>query len=304
MIHYDAAFYEMHSNNSSSSAGQVVPYLVSLFSPQSVVDVGCGIGTWAAEFRRQGVPEVMGIDGAYVDKGQLRIPESSFLSRDLEQPLASIRTFDLAISVEVAEHLSPSRASSFVEDLIHLAPVVVFSAAVPFQGGINHVNEQWGSYWHSLFAAKGFRSIDCLRARFWNDPRVAVWYRQNMMVYASEDRIQKLAPFGQTMPLDVVHPELFHLKMAQPLLRVLLKSLPVALKRSLKLRLGIAATELEESKAPSNVEGPLTPLSGISGSTQRPPREEQRTELRSDGIESSASVVPYASGNPQLNKAR
>src|ERR1039458_2823126 len=109
MIPYDTAFYEMHSNNSSSSAGQVVPYLVSLFRPQSVVDVGCGIGTWAAEFRRQGVPEVMGIDGAYVDKSQLRIPESSFLSRDLARPLALRQTFDLAISVEVAEHLSPSQ---------------------------------------------------------------------------------------------------------------------------------------------------------------------------------------------------
>jgi hypothetical protein len=180
----------------------------------------------------------MGIDGAYVDKSQLRISESSFLSRDLERPLASLQTFDLAISVEVAEHLSPSRASSFVEDLIRLAPVVVFSAAVPFQGGKNHVNEQWGSYWHSLFAAKGFRSIDCLRARFWNDPSVAVWYRQNMMVYASEDRIQKFAHLAQTMPLDVVHPELFQLKMTQPPLEVILKGLPDAFKRALKLRCG------------------------------------------------------------------
>ena len=244
MTQYDSAFYKTHLNNSSSSAGQIVPYLVSLFNPQSVVDVGCGIGTWAAEFKRQGVPDVMGIDGAYVDKNQLKIPESLFLSRDLELPLASIRTFDLAISVEVAEHLSPSRASSFVGDLIHLAPVVVFSAAVPFQGGINHVNEQWLSYWHSLFAAKGFRSIDCLRARFWGDPKVAVWYRQNMMVYASEDHIKKFAPFGQTMLLDAVHPELFHVKMARPLLKVLLKSLPGAIKRSLKFHLGIAATEL------------------------------------------------------------
>jgi len=302
MIPYDRAFYEVHSIDSSSSAGQVVPYLVSLFNPQSVVDVGCGIGTWAAEFRRQGVPKVMGIDGAYVDKSQLRIPESSFLSRDLEQPLASIQTFDLAISVEVAEHLSPNRASSFVEDLILLAPVVVFSAAVPFQGGTNHVNEQWVSYWHSLFETKGFRSIDCLRARFWNDPRVAVWYRQNLMVYASEDHIKKLAPFGQTMPLDVVHPELFHLKMAQPLLRILLKSLPGAIKRSLKLHLGIATTELEESKVPSNMRGPLTRLSGISGSKQRAHREEQRTVRCSDEKESSASFVSRASVNSQLNK--
>ncbi len=233
MIPYDKAFYEMHSNSTSSSAEQVVPYVVSLFRPQSVVDVGCGTGTWAAEFRRQGVPEVMGIDGAYIDRSQLRIPESTFLSWDLELPLASRQTFDLAISVEVAEHLSPSRASSFVEDLTSLAPVVLFSAAIPFQGGTNHVNEQWGSYWHSLFVAKGFRAIDCLRARFWNDPSVAIWYRQNMMVYASEDQIQKFAHFDRMMPLDVVHPAVFQ----QPSLRFLLRSIPGAVKRSLKRRL-------------------------------------------------------------------
>lgn len=304
MIPYNTAFYEMYSSICTSSAAKVVPFLVSQFRPQSVVDVGCGTGTWAAEFRRQGVPEVMGIDGAYVDKSQLRIPESSFLSKDLERPLPLIRTFDLAISMEVAEHLSPGRASSFVEDLISLAPVVVFSAAVPMQGGAHHVNEQWGSYWHSLFTRNGFRSIDCLRGRFWNDPGVAVWYRQNMMVYASEDCLQSFAHFSHPMPLDVIHPELFQIKMTQPPLRVILKSLPGAFRRSLKLRLfrdRNAKTRTIEN-SPSIVKARLIPLPGVSRPTQGPHSEEPQAELRSDKKKMCASVVPLAGTNPQFDK--
>lgn len=237
MIPYGTAFYEIHSSICTSSAAQVVPYLVEQFRPRSVVDVGCGTGTWAAEFRRHGVPEVIGIDGAYVDKSELRIPAGSFLSRDLERPLASIRTFDLAISVEVAEHLSPGRASSFVDDLIRLAPVIVFSAAIPFQGGQHHVNERWGSYWHDLFLTRGFVAIDCLRPRFWENTAVGYWYRQNMMVYVPKDRLQSFAPLVGAMPLDVVHPGLFQVKLEEPSLGFLLRKIPGAVRWTVKSRL-------------------------------------------------------------------
>ena len=151
---YDPSFYKARSTGSASSAWSVVPYLMSLLKPRSVVDVGCGTGTWVAEFRQQGVAVALGIDGVYVDKSQLRIPADLFLDWDLELPLEIDQTFDLAISMEVAEHLSRDRAYSFVRDLTHLAQVVVFSAAIPFQGGTNHLNERWASYWKALFEAQ------------------------------------------------------------------------------------------------------------------------------------------------------
>jgi SAM-dependent methyltransferase len=234
---YDQSFFKGISVGSSSSAERVVPYLVSLLKPRSVVDVGCGIGTWAAEFIRQGVAAVLGVDGVYVDKSQLRIPANVFVDWDLELPLALEQTFDLAVSLEVAEHLSPGRASSFVRDLTALAPVVVFSAAIPFQGGINHINEQWSTYWNSLFAAQGFQAVDCLRARFWNDICVESWYRQNMVMYAAKDRVRQFERGGGVMPLDVVHPELFLAKVAHPPLGYLLRSLPSSVKRSFRSRI-------------------------------------------------------------------
>jgi SAM-dependent methyltransferase len=239
MTTYDSSFYKYITGGSASSAERVVPYLVELLKPRSVVDVGCGTGAWTAEFKRQGVEVALGVDGAYIDKSQLRIPPDTFIDRDLEQPLNLDQKFDLAISMEVAEHLSPGRAASFVKDLAHLAPFVVFSAAVPLQGGTNHINEQWAMYWKELFKGQGFQAVDCLRERFWNDPAVEWWYRQNTFLYVAKDRAEQFAHYAGTMPLNVIHPDLFLAKVdPAPLsLGFLVRSLPGAAKRYFSSRI-------------------------------------------------------------------
>ena len=177
---YTPNFYAGQADGSERSAAAVAPVVLGLLPPiRSMVDVGCGVGTWAKVFQQCGVVEVVGIDGSYVDKSQLRIPLDAFKPTDLSKPLDVERTFDLAISLEVAEHLPPERAGSFVSDLTSLAPFVIFSAAVPGQGGANHLNEQWPDYWIALFAEHGYRMFDCIRPRIWNDDRVEYWYRQN-----------------------------------------------------------------------------------------------------------------------------
>src|SRR5262249_19580791 len=151
------------------------------------VDVGCGTGPWLKAFMRAGIPSVTGVDGSYVNPGQLRIPQSSFIAKDLTKPLNLDRKFDLCISMEVAEHLPPARAASFVADLVSLAPVVLFSAAVPEQGGTNHINEQWPEYWRDLFEKHEYRVIDCIRPKIWNDRRVDYFYRQNSLIFADKE---------------------------------------------------------------------------------------------------------------------
>src|SRR5205085_11975533 len=109
-----------------------------------------------------------------------------FRAIDLREPFELPRTFDLAVSLEVAEHLPASSASAFVESLTRLAPAVLFSAAVPHQGGWNHLNEQWPQYWAEIFARHGFFPVDCLRERFWDRPNVRWWYAQNMVLYLAD----------------------------------------------------------------------------------------------------------------------
>lgn len=165
------------------SPGVVVPRVNELIGPRSVLDVGCGPATWTAAFQEAGVEDVLGIEGAWLDPDLLQIDPERLLVHDLELPLTLERTFDLAISLEVGEHLSEGAAAQLVTLLTTAAPVVLFSAAVPFQGGTGHVNEQWPAYWQEKFAARGFVAVDVLRDALWNDERVAWYYRQNLMLY-------------------------------------------------------------------------------------------------------------------------
>jgi SAM-dependent methyltransferase len=191
----------------------VIPALFELVRPASVVDVGCGIGEWLAEFAAAGVTDLLGIDGPHVDRGKLLIEPERFSARDLAEPLEVGRRFDLAISLEVAEHLPEACAESFVASLVSLAPVVLFSAAIPYQQGTGHVNGQWPEYWQTIFEEHGYTVADCLRPRLWNNDRVSWWYRQNMLVFADRKRLAdhpKLAAAvdqaSSDAPLSLVHP--------------------------------------------------------------------------------------------------
>src|SRR4029079_13889229 len=123
--------YERHQSGSGSSAEVVAPLVVGWVRPKSVVDVGGGVGPGAAAFLRRGVEDVVGVDGSPVPKDLLQIPADRFLVRDLSKPLDLGRTFDLALALEVAEHLPASAAGTLVTSLTALAPVVLFSAAIP-----------------------------------------------------------------------------------------------------------------------------------------------------------------------------
>lgn len=221
MTNYDKRWFAGQVGTAGSSAERVVPLLIDLVKPRSVVDVGCGLGAWAAEFLKQGVADVRGIDGDYVDRGMLKIPADKFEAKDLSKPLTIDRKFDLALSVEVAEHLPESVADSFVKALTDAAPVVAFSAALPGQGGNHHINEQWVSYWAKKFAARGYGAADVVRPVVWEDGQVEWWYRQNLVVYvsaaaaAANPRLAKAVEESKGRPLDLVHPAMFEVVRAR-----------------------------------------------------------------------------------------
>jgi SAM-dependent methyltransferase len=185
MPKYKRKFYES-SREGMVSAKEIVPAVIDLVKPRSVVDLGCGVGGWLAAFMEAGVEDVAGYDGEWVHLDDLLIPQKCFHRHDLSKPLPVERVFDLAVSVEVAEHLRAECALPFVQTLTKFSNVVLFSAAIPFQGGTNHFNEQWPAYWAQLFAKNGFATVDCLRMKFWNNPQVKWWYAQNIMLFVAE----------------------------------------------------------------------------------------------------------------------
>jgi SAM-dependent methyltransferase len=190
----------------------IVPHVVRMLAPRSVVDVGCGLGTWLAVFAGMGVSDFVGVDGEYVEPARLEIPHDRFVAHDLATPLSLGRRFDLAVSLEVAEHLPADRAAVFVASLSDLAPFVLFSAAIPFQGGTNHVNEQWPGYWAGLFEGRGFAPVDCIRREIWSDDRVEWWYAQNTLLFVEEERLGTPLADGRSLErtpisqLALVHP--------------------------------------------------------------------------------------------------
>lgn len=196
--------------HNTTSPERIVPVVMQLLAPKSVIDVGCGIGTFLYCFKEAGVTDVLGVDGPWVDREQLHayIRPEEFIERSLDGPLRLDRTFDLVLCLEVAEHLPASAADTFVSSLVAAGRTILFSAAIPFQGGQNHVNEQWPVYWEEKFAKHGYVRHDIIRPLVWDDPGIFWWYKQNMVVYAHRDiRFPATVKYGQLG--NVIHPELF-----------------------------------------------------------------------------------------------
>lgn len=209
---YTVEFYKRQSHASAQAARLILPLVLPLIKPHAVVDVGGGTGGWANACRDMGVKSIMVLDGPYVPEEFRLVPPECFHEVDLLQPLPAHLRGDLAICLEVAEHLPASRADGFVSDLTRLADAVLFSAAIPGQGGANHLNEQWPDYWVRRFQANGHDCFDMLRMQIWKEPRIPFWYRQNAILFVrvgspAYQSVQQVASPTDANPL--VHPELY-----------------------------------------------------------------------------------------------
>ncbi len=212
---YSREFFDSLREGVLRSANAIVPIVLDITRANSVVDVGCGTGTWLAAFAAHGVQDILGLDGDYVDRSLLEIPAEQFVPADLNLPLSVGRRFDLVVSLEVAEHLQPAAADTFVDSLTRLGPIVLFSAAIPHQGGVDHLNEQWPEYWATHFAYKGFRVVDAIRPLVWNNPKVETWYAQNTLLFVDRRQLarfpglRKAARSTDPACLARVHPRTF-----------------------------------------------------------------------------------------------
>lgn len=212
---YSSAFYSGQADGSIKSAREIVKIVKDIFDPKSVADVGCGVGTWLKVWSDLGDVDILGIDGDWVRPDQLLIPLDKFKAMDLSAPTSLARRFDLVQSLEVAEHLPEESAEAFVSFLCSTGSLILFSAAVPHQGGANHVNEQWPEYWAELFMRNGFVAIDAIRNRVWNNPNVEWWYAQNIFLFVQAEGLQGLNGISELLvdppqgPLARVHPRLW-----------------------------------------------------------------------------------------------
>ena len=187
--HYDAGFYAEQRDASRRSADLMVPLLFDRLKPQSVLDIGCGVGHWLKAFESAGCPVVHGLDGPWVEKGSLAIRPDQFTALDFASAPRPYRPelpndrYDLVTSFEFVEHVHPEVADALVELMTRLGRVVVVGGAAPLQGGTHHVNEQWPAYWAEKFAARGYVACDFIRPVLWEEEGIMPWYRQNTICY-------------------------------------------------------------------------------------------------------------------------
>ena len=171
--------------HNEKAAKEIVPFLIEWFDPKTIVDIGCGIGSWLSVFQKNNI-EIQGIDGKHVDKSLLYVSENKILFTDLRADFKLNKKYDLAVCLEVAEHLPEENANKFVEKITNLSDIILWSAAIPGQGGQNHLNEQPHEYWKTKFEKHNYKFYDILRPLIWNNQKVDVWYKQNTFIVVKD----------------------------------------------------------------------------------------------------------------------
>lgn len=204
--------------NNQSSARIIVPMLFEAIHPQSVIDIGCGIGVWLNEFKKCGAKTIQGVDGKWVLDGwekDLLIKKENIEIFDFEDKKGSLKCiqnqkYDMAVCLEMAEHVSKVKADFVIKTLTDAADVIYFSAATPNSGGMHHVNEQWQSYWIQKFAKKGFEVIDYIRPQVWNNNQVCYFYAEESFVFIKREKMHLFplleSAHNNTCMFNVVHP--------------------------------------------------------------------------------------------------
>lgn len=210
---YNDNFHNVHLENSINSARQIVPLFLTYFKVKTVLDIGCGLGTWLKIFEENGC-DIFGIDGDYVEIKDLVIDKNKFKPYDLNASYNLEKKFDLLISLEVAEHILPENAKKFIDSMCIHSDIILFSAAIPGQEGTSHYNEQYNEYWIDLFSQNGYQCIDFFRHKIWNNDKICWWYRQNILIFVKEkvinDQIYDLITSEKSSYINTyVHPDLF-----------------------------------------------------------------------------------------------
>lgn len=214
-------YKHLSGDHNMQDPNELVPLFYKYFKPGSVLDLGCGIGNFLYSFKTAGVTDVLGIDGPWSKNSLQMLSPNELLLQNLSEPINVSKKYDLAMSLEVAEHLEEIHADKIIADLTRFSDLIIFSAALPDQGGQNHLNEKWPSYWVEKFNAHDFVCFDAIRPLIWNNENIKFWYRQNIFIAAKNSNLAQIENIHRSFPflqgrenivLPMIHPLQFDLK--------------------------------------------------------------------------------------------
>ena len=206
---YKESYFNRRKDSSYSSAQKILELVRDFYSFSSAVDFGCGTGTWLKACMELGCRTIQGFDG-FADPSSLCIPSECFSQKLLGEKIDAKKSYDLAICLEAAEHVDEKFSNLIVENLTKASKVILFSAALPGQGGTNHINEQAPEFWQKKFMQFNYTQLDIIRPIIWDESTVAWWYKQNTFLYVHDEIIEtlKLPDHPDSLAQKhIVHPE-------------------------------------------------------------------------------------------------
>ena len=186
---YDEQFWgPKRGNYNYRSAKIILPMIFKYYKPDSMIDIGCGIGTWLSAALELGIENLQGIDCNEISEDFLLVPRKYISIDDLEtHKNKDNKKYDIAVSVEVAEHLNNSASEHFIKMLTSYSKVIIFSAGIPYQDGEHHINCQPPKFWYDIFSKYEYVCFD------FRDKLMNMWeeinpcYSQNLLLYVHKD---------------------------------------------------------------------------------------------------------------------
>lgn len=194
---YSDEFFAKTFRQGKAAAEKLLPLFDDLeFFPDTVVDIGGGAGGWLIPFADRGaeVTLVDQVNPAIQVELDNRV---RYLPSNLENEgdVAGIPGSELAICVEVLEHLSAQAASRVLNQVSKSSETVIFSAAWDGQGGEHHINERPMEDWLEEWVNRDFVVADVIRSRMNSLPR---YYQTNLVLLTqNRDLAARLVQVGR-----------------------------------------------------------------------------------------------------------
>lgn len=159
----------------------ISPYLPKI---NSVVDIGCGMAAFSKVFQESGVEKVTLIDHPNFKASNCLVKqEFQFIPCNLDKEIPENLSADLLICTEVLEHITKKRSLQVLDFITSCSDIIIFSAAIPRQGGLGHINEQRHEFWIKEFKKREFDYADLFKTKIINDESIFYWLRQNIFIF-------------------------------------------------------------------------------------------------------------------------
>ena len=140
--------YNQIDNEEKPMADRLAKWIKEELNPATILDIGCGPGTYVDSFRDAGM-QAVGLDIDDRVHGQEHLTYKSLLDIDSESA-------EVVICLEVAEHIDTEFEDQVVDRVAStVKKTLIWTAAAVGQGGIGHINCKDKQEWADKLTAVG-----------------------------------------------------------------------------------------------------------------------------------------------------